>query len=58
MERISGIKITGTPARHFSARRYGDRNKTLWSGFAVEHDGKRAYFVGDTSCRTISKFTR
>ena len=46
---VRGLKITGTPARHFSARRYGDRNKTLWSGFAVEHEGKRAYFVGDTA---------
>ena len=33
---VGGIRITGTPARHFSARRLGDRNRTLWCGFALE----------------------
>lgn len=47
--RISGLRVTATPARHFSARRLGDRNKTLWSGFAFEKDGTRSYFAGDTA---------
>jgi N-acyl-phosphatidylethanolamine-hydrolysing phospholipase D len=25
-----------------------DRNRTLWSGFAFEIDGRRVYFAGDT----------
>ena len=46
---VRGMRVTGTPARHFSARRAGDRNKTLWCGYALELNGRRAYFVGDTA---------
>ncbi|MDB4899904.1 MAG: hypothetical protein JWN53_1712 [Gemmatimonadetes bacterium] len=46
---VKGITVTGTPARHFSARRIGDRNKTLWSGYALEQSGRRVYFAGDTA---------
>ena len=46
---VKGIRVTATPARHFSARRLGDRNKSLWCGFAIEHDDKRVYFAGDTA---------
>jgi L-ascorbate metabolism protein UlaG (beta-lactamase superfamily) len=47
---ISGAKITATPARHFAARSLSDRNKTLWAGFMVEHEGggEKIYFAGDT----------
>lgn len=44
-----GLRVTATPARHFSARRLGDRNKTLWCGYALEVDGFRSYFAGDTA---------
>ena len=46
---IGALRVTATPARHFSARRLGDRNKTLWCGFAFELQGKRAFFAGDTA---------
>lgn len=46
---IDGVRITATPARHFSARGLGDRNKALWCGFAFEANGRRAYFAGDTA---------
>ena len=46
---VDGIRVTATPARHFSARGVGDRNKSLWCGFAIEGSGKRAYFAGDTA---------
>ena len=46
---VGALCVTATPARHFSARRLGDRNKTLWSGFAFELQGKRALFAGDTA---------
>jgi N-acyl-phosphatidylethanolamine-hydrolysing phospholipase D len=46
---IDGLRVTATPARHFSARRLGDRNKSLWCGFAIESKGTRAYFAGDTA---------
>lgn len=44
-----GLRVTATPARHFSARRLGDRNKTLWCGYALEMNGFRSYFAGDTA---------
>jgi N-acyl-phosphatidylethanolamine-hydrolysing phospholipase D len=50
---VRGIKVTGTPARHFSARRAGDRNKTLWGGFALELQGRRVYFAGDTAMHPL-----
>jgi N-acyl-phosphatidylethanolamine-hydrolysing phospholipase D len=46
---VGALRVTATPARHFSARRLGDRNKTLWCGFAFELAGKRAFFAGDTA---------
>jgi N-acyl-phosphatidylethanolamine-hydrolysing phospholipase D len=46
---VRGLRVTATPARHFSARRLGDRNKTLWCGYALAHGGRRAYFAGDTA---------
>ena len=46
---VAGVRVTGTPARHFSARRAGDRNRTLWSGFVLERQGRRVYFAGDTA---------
>ncbi|HYC33988.1 MAG TPA: MBL fold metallo-hydrolase [Gemmatimonadales bacterium] len=44
-----GLRVTATPARHFSARRLGDRNRTLWCGFAFDAGGARAWFAGDTA---------
>jgi N-acyl-phosphatidylethanolamine-hydrolysing phospholipase D len=46
---VKGMSVTATPARHFSARRLGDRNKTLWCGYGLEAGGQRAYLAGDTA---------
>jgi N-acyl-phosphatidylethanolamine-hydrolysing phospholipase D len=46
---VRGLQVTATPARHFSARRVGDRCKTLWCGYALATAGGRAYFAGDTA---------
>lgn len=46
---VAGVEVTATPARHFSARRFGDRNRSLWSGFALEREGRRVFFAGDTA---------
>jgi N-acyl-phosphatidylethanolamine-hydrolysing phospholipase D len=46
---VQGLVVTATPARHFSARRLGDRNRSLWCGFALEIAGRRAWFAGDTA---------
>jgi N-acyl-phosphatidylethanolamine-hydrolysing phospholipase D len=47
--RVGALRVAATPARHFSARRLRDRNRTLWCGFAVEAAGVRALFAGDTA---------
>jgi N-acyl-phosphatidylethanolamine-hydrolysing phospholipase D len=46
---VGKLRVTATPARHFSARRLGDRNKTLWCGFAIELAGTRVFFAADTA---------
>jgi N-acyl-phosphatidylethanolamine-hydrolysing phospholipase D len=46
---VGHLRVTGTPARHFSARGLHDRNRSLWCGFALEIDGWRAWFAGDTA---------
>jgi N-acyl-phosphatidylethanolamine-hydrolysing phospholipase D len=45
---IGGIKVTATPAQHFSSRTFWDRNATLWSGFVIAAGDRRVYFAGDT----------
>jgi N-acyl-phosphatidylethanolamine-hydrolysing phospholipase D len=44
-----GLRVTATPAQHFSRRWLGDRNKSLWCGFAFEIADRRAWFAGDTA---------
>ena len=46
---VHGLTVMATPARHFSARGLGDRNKTLWCGYAIEIAGSRAFFAGDSA---------
>ena len=45
----SAFKAACTPAQHFSARGFRDRNQTLWCGWTIEADGARVYFAGDTA---------
>ena len=42
------ISLTCVPAQHFSARALSDRNKTLWSGYAITTPAGSVYFAGDT----------
>jgi N-acyl-phosphatidylethanolamine-hydrolysing phospholipase D len=44
-----GYTAVCTPAQHFSARGLRDRNRTLWCGWTLAHDGARVFFAGDTA---------
>lgn len=43
-----GLKITATPAQHFSSRGMFDRDKTLWCGFTLTDGHQKLYFAGDS----------
>src|SRR5579864_4527395 len=45
----SPVRVTATPAQHFSARTPFDRNRALWGGFMLETNGTRVFFAGDTA---------
>lgn len=42
------VKVTATPARHFTGRGLSDRFKTLWCGWAIKWGGKSLFFSGDS----------
>lgn len=48
VELVFGIKLICTPAQHFSGRGMFDRDKTLWSGFALMTEKGSIYYSGDT----------
>ena len=45
---VGAVTFTSTPAIHSANRGLFDRNETLWTGFALESEGKKIWFVGDT----------
>jgi len=45
---LNDIKLTLTPARHFSGRRLDNSNSTLWGGWMVEAPDQRVFFSGDS----------
>jgi L-ascorbate metabolism protein UlaG (beta-lactamase superfamily) len=46
-ELYRGLKLTLAPARHFSGRRFSNRNETLWGSWVVDSKTLKAYFSGD-----------
>ncbi len=45
---VGGTQLVCTPARHFSGRGLNDRNRTLWSSWAVLGREARIFFSGDS----------
>jgi L-ascorbate metabolism protein UlaG (beta-lactamase superfamily) len=43
-----GLKISCTPARHFSGRGLINWNQTLWASWVIEHPKLKVFFGGDT----------
>jgi L-ascorbate metabolism protein UlaG (beta-lactamase superfamily) len=46
---IAGLRLTATPARHFSARTPWDRNRALWGGFMIDTGAGQILFAGDSA---------
>ena len=45
---VDGVRLTATPAQHFSGRSLTDGNKTLWASWVIQAGGQRIFFSGDT----------
>lgn len=45
---VDGVRLTATPAQHFSGRGLTDGNKTLWASWVIQAGGQRIFFSGDT----------
>ena len=46
---VGELRLTAAPSRHFSGRGLTDRNKTLWSGWAIRGPKHAVFFSGDTA---------
>ncbi|WP_233235705.1 MBL fold metallo-hydrolase [Bordetella sp. LUAb4] len=45
---LDGVKLTATPAQHFSGRGLLDRDRTLWASWVIDDGAVRVFFSGDT----------
>lgn len=45
---LGSVRVVSTPSRHYSGRRLGDRNATLWTSWSVLGARHRFYVSGDT----------
>jgi len=46
--KVGNLILTSTPARHSSGRYVLDKDRTLWSGYAIAGRQHRVFFSGDT----------
>jgi L-ascorbate metabolism protein UlaG (beta-lactamase superfamily) len=54
----NGIAVTMVPSRHWSARGFFDRNKTLWASFVLETPAGKIYIVCDSGYGDGQHFRR
>ena len=47
-ELAPGVRVTFTPAQHFSGRGVHDRDRTLWGGLFVDTPAGGVFYAGDT----------
>ena len=47
-QRVKDVKFIFTPALHWSARGFTDKNKCLWGSFMIDNGDVKVYFAGDT----------
>lgn len=47
--RGGAVRVTATPAQHFSARGFADRGRTLWCSWVIASGPFKAFFAGDTA---------
>ncbi|HSD17253.1 MAG TPA: MBL fold metallo-hydrolase [Thermomonas sp.] len=45
---IDGLRLSFTPAQHFSGRGLRDGNRTLWGSWAIVDGDRRVFFSGDS----------
>ena len=45
---VDGLRFVATPAQHFSGRGLRDKNRTLWSSWAILDKDLRVFFSGDS----------
>ncbi|WP_420808654.1 MBL fold metallo-hydrolase [Cohnella luojiensis] len=45
---FEGLKLASAPARHFSGRSVGDRNKTLWCSWVIQGRQAKIFYSGDS----------
>jgi N-acyl-phosphatidylethanolamine-hydrolysing phospholipase D len=52
---VKGLTVTCLSAQHFSGRTLWDRNRRLWSSWAVAAGTKRVFYAGDTGYYGVFK---
>ncbi|MPS26220.1 MBL fold metallo-hydrolase [Pigmentiphaga sp.] len=45
---IDGLRLTATPAQHFSGRGLTDSDRSLWASWVIQDAGLRVFFSGDS----------
>ncbi|AFU99506.2 MBL fold metallo-hydrolase [Simiduia agarivorans] len=45
---IGSLRLTATPAQHFSGRGLFDKDSTLWASWAIESQQAKVFFSGDS----------